>query len=173
MKRTLIACALSLAACSQTPEAPEVTQAEASKSPLAAIAPATLPELVDAPCPYLDNEFIAETNGQKVTSTGADARFDPPACGFWGYGENPQATVLVRHMPDEQQAREVVDWAAPIDSTDPASLEGGWEGGRSGGESGAVFAVQKGPTAVVVWSDQAQSLKAQLIAEQTIASLGL
>lgn len=132
-----------------------------------------MPELADAPCPYLDNEFIAQTNGQKVTSTGTDERFDPPACGFWGYGENPQVTVLVRHMPDEQQARDVVDWAAPIDSTDPASLDGGWEGGRSGGDNGAVFAVQQGATAVVVWSDQAQSVKAQFIAQHTIDSLGL
>ncbi|WP_123959202.1 DUF2020 domain-containing protein [Corynebacterium pseudopelargi] len=170
MKRTLIACALLLSACTSAPEAPEPQPSQPS---LAAIAPETMPELVDAPCPYLDAQWLAETNGQKVTRTGVDERFDPPACGFWGYGDLPQATVLIRHMPDEEQARAVVDWAAPIDSTEPATLPGGWDGGRAGGPEGAVFAVQRGPVAVVAWSDQAQSLKAQLIAQEVINNLGL
>ncbi|MCI6207096.1 MAG: DUF2020 domain-containing protein, partial [Corynebacterium glucuronolyticum] len=40
-------------------------------------------------------------------------------------------------------------------------------------EGGAVYAVSKGATAVVVLTDQEQSVKAQLVAEEVIGNLGL
>lgn len=179
----LLSASLALTACSSLIDAPS----SPSESPTpAAQAPAplpdqglpadTLPEVPrdsQEPCPYLDTAFVADTNGQRMTSQGVDHRFDTPACVFWSYPEEPQATVIVRHMPTEQDAIAVVDWAAPIDTTDPAEEPAGWSGGRSGGEAGAVYAVQKGTTAVVVFSNQGQSLKAQLLAEATIANLGL
>jgi hypothetical protein len=75
-------------------------------------------------------------------------------------------------MPTEQAAINVVDWAAPITTTEPVD-ENGWSGGRSGNPQGAVYAVQKGPVAVVVFSNQEQSLKAELIAKETIKNLNL
>ena len=101
-----------------------------------------------------------------------DARFNTPACVFWSFPDEPQATVIVRHMPTEQAAINVVDWAAPITTTEPVD-ENGWSGGRSGNPQGAVYAVQKGPVAVVVFSNQEQSLKAELIAKETIKNLNL
>ena len=73
-------------------------------------------------CPYLDTQFVAETNGQKVTGVGIDERFDPPACQFWSYPEEPQLTVIVRRAASPQEAMEVVEWAAPVDVTPPAHL---------------------------------------------------
>ena len=103
-------------------------------------------------CPYLDGEWLQNTNGQRLTGTGTDERFDPPACVFWSYEDYPQATVMVRHMRTNSDAIAVVDHAAPVDSTLKALDPEGWSGGRRGGdgESGAVYAVWKDETAVVV-----------------------
>ena len=130
------------------------------------------------PCPYLDSEWVARTNGQKVTGQGTDERFATPACVFWSYGEAPQLQVSVRHMASPEEATAVVDRAAPIDSTNPAEEIPGWSGGRAGGQLvaepwGALYAVAKGPTAVVVFSDQGQSVKAEAVAREVIANLGL
>lgn len=129
-------------------------------------------------CPYLDAQWVETTNGQRVTGIGTDQRFETPACVFWSYPEAPQLQVIVRHMPTEDEATAVVDHFAAVDTTNPAELPGGWMGGRAGGtptagETGAVFAVSRGQDAVVVLTNQDQSLKAQLVAEETIANLGL
>ena len=126
-------------------------------------------------CPYLDGEWLQNTNGQRLTGTGTDERFDPPACVFWSYEDYPQATVMVRHMRTNSDAIAVVDHAAPIDSTLKALEPEGWSGGRRGGDgqSGAVYAVWKDETAVVVATAQEQSVKAQKIAEETIKNLKL
>lgn len=126
-------------------------------------------------CPYLNGEWLQNTNGQRLTGTGTDERFDPPACVFWSYEDYPQATVMVRHMRTNSDAIAVVDHAAPIDSTLKALEPKGWSGGRRGGDgkSGAVYAVWKDETAVVVTTAQEQSVKAQKIAEETIKNLKL
>lgn len=129
-------------------------------------------------CPYLDTDWVSDTNGQRTLGVGVDPRFDTPACVFWSYPEEPHLTVIVRNMPDVESAIAVVDWAAPVDTTEPAEEPEGWSGGRAGagtvpGRSGSVYAVQKDDRAVVVFSNQDQSLKAELVAEETISRLGL
>ena len=124
------------------------------------VIPAGKSEMV--PCPYLDTQWVANTNGQRMIGQGVDARFNTPACVFWSFPDEPT----------EQAAINVVDWAAPITTTEPVD-ENGWSGGRSGNPQGAVYAVQKGPVAVVVFSNQEQSLKAELIAKETIKNLNL
>jgi len=123
-------------------------------------------------CPYLDTQWVADTNGQRMTRWGVDKRFNTPACVFWSYPEEPQATVIVREMPSVEEARAVVDAAAPINDTELAEFDG-WSGGRGVFEDHSVFAVQKDTHAVLVWSNQLQTLKPQLIAQETIAHLGL
>ncbi|MDK8626380.1 DUF2020 domain-containing protein [Corynebacterium appendicis] len=129
-------------------------------------------------CPYLETQFVAETNGQKVTGSGIDERFDTPACVFWSYPKEPQLEVLVRHTGSAQEARDVVDHFAPVDITDLAEEPAGWSGGRAGGgaidgREGAVYAVAKDSVAVVVLTNQKESVKAQLIAEQALTNLSL
>ena len=125
-------------------------------------------------CPYLDTEWVAETNGQRVTGYGTDESFSTPACVYYSFPEEPQLTVIVREMDSVAEATQVVDWAAPIDSTEPAEEPAGWSGGRGGGQGqGALYTVSKNNTAVVVFSNQEQSLKAQLVAEEVIKNLGL
>ena len=174
---------IALAGCSQEPL--PIDDPSASPAPEQAPEP-TLPveALPDTPrdswteCPYLDTEWVAQTNGQRVTGVGTDTRFDPPACQFWSYPEEPQLTVMVRHMASVEDARAVVDWVAPVDLTQPATLPGGWDGGRHGGGDvpgriGAAFAVAKGPTAVAVFTNQDESVKAEAVAKEVIANLAL
>lgn len=128
-----------------------------------------------APCPYLDTGWVEGVNGQRVTGAGVDTRFADPACVYWSYPEEPQLQVIVRRMSDPPSAAAVVDWAAPVDGTEPAELPGGWVGGRGAAEvvDGAVFAVQKDTVAVVVFTNQAQSVKAEQAAQATVNNLGL
>lgn len=128
-------------------------------------------------CPYLDTDWVAETNGQRVTGVGIDSRFATPACVFWSYPEEPQLTVLVREMTGVDAAIAVVDHAAPVATTEPAEDIAGWSGGRAGagigGHDTAIYAVQKDNLAVVVDTNQQQSLKAELVAREVIGTLGL
>lgn len=130
----------------------------------------------------MDTNWVAETNGQRTTGVGIDTRLDTPACVFWSYAQTPpQLTVIVRDMPDEDSAAAVTDWAAPIDTTEPAEDPEGWSGGRAGaammpeglptGHNGALYAVSKDNKAVVVFTDQEQSIKAELIAKEVIATV--
>ena len=128
----------------------------------------------DTSCPYLDGEWVQEATGQKLTGVSLDPRFDPPGCVFWSFEEDPQVQVNVRTMRSNAEAVAVVDSAAPIDSTLKALKPDGWSGGRgSDDETGAVYAVWKDEVAVVVTTAQPQSVKAQQIAERTIANLQL
>ncbi|ALC06996.1 hypothetical protein CDES_13270 [Corynebacterium deserti GIMN1.010] len=163
-------------------QAPAPASASASVEPTAPItdgqpidAMPAVERTAQVACPYLDMEWVADTNGQRVTGYGTDERFSTPSCVFYSFPEEPQLTVIVREMATVDDAIAVVDWAAPIDSTEPAEEPAGWSGGRRGGneESGALYAVQKDTTAVVVFTNQDQSLKAQLVAEEVIANLGL
>ncbi|AGS33767.1 hypothetical protein B841_01420 [Corynebacterium maris DSM 45190] len=182
--------ALLLGACTTTPvEEPAAEQETQASTPESApVLDSGLP--IDAApevpagkeswteCPYLDTHWVAETNGQRMTAVGVDERFDVPACVFWSYPDEPQAQVIVRHLQDEDEATAVVDWAAPVDHTEPADQPAGWMGGRGGGGrvpdvDGAVYAVQSGPVAVVVFTNQGQSFKAEQIALEAIANLGL
>lgn len=40
-------------------------------------------------CPYLDAQWVENTNGQRWTGTGVDTQFDTPACIFWSYEDQP------------------------------------------------------------------------------------
>lgn len=133
--------------------------------------PTSREELI--PCPYLDTQWVAETNGQRVLGSGIDPRFETPACVFWSYPEEPQLTVIVRTTNSEAESDAVVNWAAPINDTEPANSLDGWMGGRLGSPGRALYAVAKGPKAVVVFSNQDQSIKAELVAKEVIKNLGL
>lgn len=182
------AIALVVAGCTdespEAPPAPQTTATASSESVAEPVEPAVDKLPVDAApqvpggrtswqeCPYLDTQWVADTNGQRVTGVGVDERFSTPACVYWSFPEEPQLTVIVREMDTIDEAIAVVDWAAPVDTTELAEEPAGWSGGRRGGD-GALYAVQKDTVAVVVFTNQDQSLKAQLVAETVIDNLGL
>ena len=119
-------------------------------------------------------EWVAQTNGQRVTGVGTDTHFEPPARQFWSTAEEPQLTVIVRQVGSAEDARAVVDWAAQVDAT----LPGGCDAGRHGGGDvpsriGAAYAVSKGPVVVTAFTNQNESVKTEAVAREVIATLAL
>jgi len=164
-----------LAACGSEPQVddptivpPETTTSEAQ--PAAEPPPAAEPT-ADGPCPYLEQTFVEETNGQRVDSikTSAD---EPPACFFYRADGGVQLSVQV-YAGDAAAAKALVDSVAPVDTANPAELAGGWAGGAQPTDEGAVYAVAKEAQAVVVNTNQEQTIKAKLVAQETISALGL
>jgi UPF0176 protein len=135
--------------------------------------PPAAPEAVaDGPCPYLESAFVAEANGQRATKVRISADKPHPACFFYRADGNVQLTARV-YVGDAKIAKQLVDEAAPIATSNPANAPTGWKGGSLGTDQGSVYAVAKAGTAVIVTSNQAQSIKARRVVEKTIETLGL
>jgi UPF0176 protein len=179
MKRALLLGPLLivLAACNNEPaaddptvEAPD-TQAS-SPAPQPAAKPPAAPRPTKAgPCPYLDQTFIEDTNGQRIGDI-KTSKGKPPACFFFRPDGSVQMMVRV-YKGDPEVAKALVDQYAPVDSSNPAELTGGWSGGAQPTDDGAVYAVAKEGEAVVVTTNQEQTIKAKVVAQKTIESLGL
>lgn len=87
--------ALVLGACTTTPVEEPAAEQQTQASEPAPVRDSGLP--IDATaevpagkdgwteCPYLDTQWVADTNGQRMTAVGVDERFDVPACVFWSY----------------------------------------------------------------------------------------
>jgi hypothetical protein len=172
----LLACCL--AGCATTsPSTVEPTQTTQRRTATATITtsagPPAAPEPVaDGPCPYLESAFVAEANGQRATKVRISADKPHPACFFYRADGTVQLTVRV-YVGEAKQAKAMVDEAAPIADSNPASSPAGWKGGAIGADKGSVYAVAKEGTAVVVTTNQAQSIKARRVAEKAITTLGL
>ncbi len=176
MKRVLLLGPLllvGLAACSEEPaDDPTVVTTESSATSQPQAAPPAAPEPTgDGPCPYLEESYVEETNGQRVSDVKTSAD-EPPACFFYRPDGGTQLTVRV-YTGDAAVAKALVDEATPVDTSNPAELTGGWKGGAEATEEGAVYAVAKDATAVVVSTNQEQTIKAKQIAQQAITELGL
>ncbi|WP_408629880.1 DUF2020 domain-containing protein [Amycolatopsis aidingensis] len=135
------------------------------------------PELPPAPepgeqadCPYLERSAVAKANGQRVSQVRISAE-QPPSCFFYALTGKIQLTVRV-YTGEPAVAEGLVDQAAPIDSSNPAKQPAGWEGGYLATEEGAVYAVAKGGNAVIVSTNQQQSVKARTVAEEAITAMG-
>jgi UPF0176 protein len=154
------------------------SRSPAAETPPNGTAEATVPPepvpVRDGDCPYLRSSSVAETNGQRVAKVRLSADEPHPACFFYsGDGDEEQVRVQVLVGLPPAVATAVVDQAAPRDSSDPATLPGSWQGGKQPTDTGAVFAVAKADAAVVVVTNQKQTIKASRIAEQAITELGL
>jgi len=194
----LAACAALLVSCTAAPvsPAPSVTASPTTSSsttpaataPAATAPPSTAPPTIPAAppalppvptparlgtCPYLTAQQVAQFNGELVPEVQLDAGSTPPACFFSQNGGGQQLSVWVFRASTPEQATAAVDRAAPVATTDPADQPPGWTGGSTGGPGGAVYAVAKVSVAVIVMSNQAQSIKARRVAEQVITALGL
>jgi hypothetical protein len=118
---------------------------------------------------------VQSANGERVTAVRVSqtATNQPyPACFFFTYHDAVQLrTWIVVATP--QTAKATVDAAAPVATSDLAELPGGWSGGSQPTDDGAVFAVARQGTAVVITTNQRHTIGARRIAEQVIATLGL
>lgn len=167
-----------LAACTSTPQSAPTT----AVPPATTIAPTTAstptgppapPEpTADGTCPYLDTKFVQEANGQLVRKVRLSADAPNPACFFYSDAANVQLSVWV-YQGDVKSAKAIVDRAAPVADSSPATVPAGWNGGSLSNPDGAVYAVAKLGNAVVVTSNQQQSIKARRVAETVVANLQL
>jgi hypothetical protein len=177
MKRVLLLGPLllvGLAACSEEPaDDPTVvtTDSTSTTNQAEAALPAEPQPTGEGPCPYLEQSFVEETNGQRVSKVEISAD-QPPACFFYRPDGNVQLSIRV-YTGDANVAKALVDEAAPVDTANPAELTGGWKGGAEATDDGAVYAVAKDATAVVVTTNQEQTIKAKQIAQESITALGL
>ena len=118
----------------------------------------------DGACPYLDTTFVADANGQLVRKVMLSTDEPHPACFFYANATEIQLTVRV-YVGDAKIAKTSVNEAAPVADSSPATVPAGWEGGSMTTSSGAVYAVAKDGAAVVVTTNQKQTIKARRIAE--------
>jgi UPF0176 protein len=138
------------------------------------VPPAPRP-VAEGPCRYLSTGSVQAANGERVASvrvsrTGTDQPY--PACFFLTANGTVQLrTWIVVATP--KTAGAVVDSAAPPGSSDLAELPGGWSGGSQPTAEGAVFAVARQGTAVVITTNQRQTISARQIAQQVITTLRL
>lgn len=177
MRRLLSLAAVAVLSVGCAPAEPAATAPEASSS--AAPTPSATPEIppepqpaADGPCPFLDKSFVAQANGQQVSKIKISADRPIPTCFFYALSGKLQLTVRV-YSGDTPVARALVDQAAPVATSNPASEPAGWNGGYLSTDSGAVYAVWHEKSAVVVTTNQKQSVKARTVAVQAIGSLKL
>jgi UPF0176 protein len=154
------------------PAAPGAPGSNGNTGSAATVPPEPVPARNET-CPYLDASFVADTNGQRVSTVRVSADEPHPACFFYRPDGAEQLRVRVLTGVDPAVAQAVVDRAAPVTSADAATLPGGWKGGRQPTGTGAVFAVARADTAIVVVTNQKQTIKASRVAERAIAALGL
>jgi UPF0176 protein len=166
----LVALAGCTDAATDDPTVVVTTPTSTASSANAALPPEPQPAAA-GPCPYLDEDYVADTNGQHVggVKTSTD---QPPACFFYRPDGSVQLTVRV-YTGDASVAKALVDDAAPVATSNPAELDGGWKGGAEATDDGAVYAVAKDTSAVIVSTNQEQTIKAKQIAQQAIETLGL
>jgi hypothetical protein len=171
--------AAALGSCGWAATAPKAPGPTGSAAPSGAepptAAPAAPQPTADGPCRYLPAASVESANGERVTgvrvsATGPGQPY--PACFFLTYHDAVQLrTWIVVATP--RAAGATVDAVAPVATSDLVELPGGWSGGSQPTADGAVFAVAKRGTAVVITTNQRQTIGARRIAAQVIATLGL
>ncbi|PXY31724.1 DUF2020 domain-containing protein [Prauserella muralis] len=177
MRRLVVlgaAAAALLAGCStgtQTP-GPAPSTASSGQAPSSAVLPPDPKPAAAGPCPYLDTDFVARANGQHVGEVRLSADEPHPACFFYRPDGDVQLTVRV-YVGDPEVATGLVDKAAPVDTSNPTEQPAGWTGGYESTGDGAVYAVAKEGKAVIVTTNQQQSVKARTVATQAISGLGI
>lgn len=141
--------------------------------PAKAAVPPALPPATTAACPFLDTDEVQNDNGQHVGSVKISSASDGqphPVCYFYRPDGHLQMTVRV-YVGSPAVATAMVNQAAPIATSDPASQPGGWSGGSMALPNGAVYAIANGGTAIVVISNQLQTIKCKLVATAVVAKL--
>ena len=143
-------------------------------TPSVAAPPAPRPSVRASSCPFLKTADAAYDNGQKVSSVKVSSAADGqphPACFFYRSDGLLLLTVWV-HVDSPAVATAIVDQAAPIATSNPETQPAGWQGGSVSQSSGAVYAIAKGGTSIVVTSNRPETVNCRLVAEQVVTDLG-
>lgn len=161
---------------SGAPAPTPVTSHVVTTSPSVAVSvpPAPVPAAGAPGCPYIATQDAADDNGQHVGSIKVSSSADGqphPTCFFYRPDGHLQLTVRV-YVGTSNVATAIVDQAAPVATSNPENAPAGWTGGSMALSNGAVYAIAKGGTAIVVTSNQLQTIKCKLVAVQVVAGLG-
>lgn len=153
--------------------APEQQSSTVTRTkPAPQLPPEPKPAGVVEACPYLPTAEAERANGQGVSEVRTSTEKPHPTCFFHRPdGEVQLTTQVFTGAPDV--ATGIVDRAAPVDTSNPTEQPAGWTGGYQSDDDGAVYAVWKQGTAVVVTTNQPQSVKARTVATDVISRLGL
>ncbi|MGH3669664.1 MAG: DUF2020 domain-containing protein, partial [Pseudonocardiaceae bacterium] len=162
--------ALGIAGCGQPATTPApVTSPDAGQAG-PAVAPPVPQPIADRPCSYLPVTAVQDVNGERVGGVQVSADQPYPACFFLTKSGSVQLrTWIVVATPGV--ARATIDAVAPVATSDLAQLPGGWSGGSQPTKDGAVYAVARQGTAVVITTNQRQTISAREIAKRVIAAL--
>jgi hypothetical protein len=131
------------------------------------------PAPTDGECPYLATADVADINGQHTGTTQIIDVQPYPVCVFYRSDGGWMASIRVIQADTPQAAVAAVDQHVPIDGSDPASQPPGWTGGSMVTDTGSVYAVSKGPIAIVAESNQQQSIKGRQMVIKAVTNLGL
>lgn len=161
------------------------TAPEGSSSAGAAdFTPAPLPAQEPGECPYISDEQAKIFNGQGLGQTMIRPTKPYVVCDFYRSDGGWSASIQVAKAKDEATAVAMVDYAAPVKKSYPATLDGGWTGGYWNKEIGAppqllneqeqaVYAVSKGKIVIIAASNEAESKKAKNFVVGAIENLKL
>lgn len=136
--------------------------------------PPLLPPAVTAQCPYLSLDEVQNDNGQHVGAVKISNSSDGqphPVCYFYRPDGHLQMTVRI-YVGSPAIATGLVNQAAPVSTSDPATEPAGWNGGSQALSNGSVYAVAKGGTAIIVTSNQLQTIKCRLVVTAVASTLG-
>jgi len=131
------------------------------------------PAPADGDCPYLATDAVADINGQHTGTTQIIDVQPYPVCVFYRSDGGWMASIRIIQADTPQAAVAAVDQHVPIDGSDPASQPPGWTGGSMVTDTGSVYAVSKGPIAIVAESNQQQSIKGRQMVIKAVTNLGL
>lgn len=136
-------------------------------------APTDEPAPVAGACPYLPDDQVADINGQHTGVTTVVDIQPQPICTFTRSDGGWLATVRIVQADTPAAAVAAVDQHVPVDRSNPADDPAGWSGGSMPTDRGSIYAVSKGPVAVIAEANQPQSIKGRQLAAAAIANLGL
>jgi UPF0176 protein len=131
------------------------------------------PAPVAAACPYLSDDEVADINGQRTGVTTIVDVPPHPICTFSRPDGAWLATVRIVAAATPEAAVAAVDQHVPVDQSSPADDPAGWSGGSMPTDDGSIYAVSKGPVAVIAQANQPQSIKGRQLATAAIGNLGL
>lgn len=150
-------------------------------STTAAVPGTVLPPATSGDCPYLPAADIRYLTGQRAGAGQLISASPEPICVFTRLDTVWVAAIRVFRTPDAASARAAVDERIPVSGSSPADRPTGWSGGYMGLPDGtseypqarSVYGVSAGQYAVIVWTNQQQSVKARSVVEAVIANLRL
>lgn len=179
-RQTLLCAALLclLAACGGSSDNPSTPAAEGTATPTPDRSQPTLPSrkpttppvvTIDGPCPYVDTETVMNTIGQHLTRTTVTSSRPHPSCAFYRPDGGLAAQITVSEQPNEVAAQNaalqrVGQSANPVDDI-------GDYGAVAITDDGALLAVTKAKSLVVVQINQKSSLQAKEIARAVVPKL--